>query len=142
MVRKVRKKKAGQPEKYNIEFCFKEIKEFYRILFEDGKDDGKVKYFTWHDIVKTRPYSRQRISEWRKKFKKNREFSDTIKKIDEELENRIYKYALLNKVNVAMAIFSLKNNYGWKDKIETEHSGAIALQPITGMQIIINDSKD
>ena len=34
---------------------------------------------------------------------------------------------LKNKLNVAMAIFNLKNNYGWKDKQEVEHSGGVSL---------------
>lgn len=113
---------AGRPTKYTYEYCLKEILLFKERLFNDGGENG-MKYFTWHDLVKDRPYSRQRISEWREKYKDKAKLSDTLKKIDEELENRLFKLALVNKVNPTMAIFSLKNNFGWKDKTETELTG-------------------
>ncbi len=120
--------KVGRPEKYTIEFCLKEIKEISNRLFSDG-EENKIKYFTWHDLVRDKEYPRQCISEWRAKFKDDKEFSDTIKRIESELENRLYKYALLNKVNPTMAIFGLKNNYGWKDKSEIEQHINIPLLP-------------
>jgi hypothetical protein len=113
----------GRPTKYTYDYCLKEILLFKDRLFSDGEAEAGLKYFTWHDLIKDRPYSRQRISEWREKFKDKAKFSDTIKKIDEELENRLFKFALINKVNPTMAIFSLKNNFGWKDKTETELTG-------------------
>jgi hypothetical protein len=110
--------KVGRPEKYNIKFCFNEIKNFLSIL----NNDEKYLYVTWHDLVKDKPYCRQRISEWREKFKDNEEFTDTIKKIDEELENRLYKLGLKGKANATLVIFGLKNNYGWKDKSEVDQN--------------------
>ena len=108
--------KAGRPEKYNLEFCLNEINSFLAVLNADEEQE----YITWHDLVKYRPYSRQRISEWREKFKDDEQFSDTIKKIENELENRILKMGLKNKANPTIVIFSLKNNYGWKDKTEVD----------------------
>jgi hypothetical protein len=125
----------GRPTKYTYDYCLKEILLFKDRLFSDGGSEAGLKYFTWHDLVRDRPYSRQRISEWREKFKDKSRFSDTIKKIDEELENRLFKFALVNKVNATMAIFSLKNNFGWKDKTETELTGKDGkdLIPIKGI---------
>jgi hypothetical protein len=121
--------KTGRPEKYTIDFCLKEINEISKRLFSDGQEEGKIKYFTWHDLVRDKDYPRQQISEWRKKFVENKEFSDTIKKIESELENRLYKYALLNKINPTMAIFGLKNNYGWKDRTEIDQNIHIPTLP-------------
>ena len=109
----------ARPEKYTIDFCLNEINGFRDVL----KADTKWEKITWHDLVKDRPYSRQRISEWREKFKDHEIFSDTIKKIENELENRLLKLGLKNKANPTLVIFSLKNNYGWKDKQEFDMSG-------------------
>lgn len=57
-------------------------------------------------------------------YEKNSEFSDAIKKaktkIEESLEQR-----LLDGKNVVGVIFNLKNNFGWKDQQQVEHSGAV-----------------
>lgn len=104
----------GRPKKYTLKYCLTEIKRIWSVL----STDDKGKYITWHDLVKDQSYPRQCISEWRKTYAENKEFSDTIRKIENELENRTYKLALANKVNSAVAIFGLKNNYNWKDKQE------------------------
>ncbi len=128
----------ARPIKYTYDYCLKEILLFKNKLFDDGRKEGAgLQYFTWHDLIRDRPYSRQRISEWREKFKDEPKFSDTLKKIDEELENRLFKFALVNKVNPTMAIFSLKNNYGWKDKQDIEHSGI----PPSSLNVIVDKSE-
>lgn len=109
----------GRSLKYDLAFCLKEIQGYWDILQKDDNSD-KWQFITWHDLVKDKPYSRQRISEWREKFKEDEIFSDTIKKIENELENRILKLGLKGKANATLVIFSLKNNYNWKDKQEVE----------------------
>ena len=52
------------------------------------------------------------------------EFSDTIKKARIRIEN--YLETRLTSNAVAGIIFNLKNNFGWKDKTEIEHSGNLA----------------
>jgi len=128
------KVKEGRPKIYTLEFCLNEIKEIWKIL----KIDIENKYITWHDLIRLKPYSAQRISEWRKEFVYDIEFSETIKKIDGELENKLYNLGLKGQVNTTMAIFGLKNNYNWKDKTETELTGkdGTPLIPIIGVNII------
>jgi hypothetical protein len=62
--------------------------------------------------------SRQALCDYEKKD----DFLDTVKKaklrIERSLEQRLYSAA------PAGVIFNLKNNFGWKDKTETEHSGS------------------
>ena len=56
-------------------------------------------------------------------YEKHEQYSYIIKRARLEVENN-YEIMLLSK-NPTGAIFALKN-MGWKDKVETEHSGEIA----------------
>lgn len=47
------------------------------------------------------------------------QFSDTIKKAKLKCQNYTERF-LYNGKNATGAIFSLKNNYGWRDKQETD----------------------
>lgn len=118
----------GRPPKYTEQFCLGEIKYFWNLLQDDMGTNKSI--IAWQDMLRDKPYSRQRISEWRKKFAENEEFSDTIKKIDEELEHRLLRIGLSKSSSTAMAIFALKNNYGWKDKQEVEHSGTVTTRKV------------
>ena len=51
------------------------------------------------------------------------QFSCTIKKAKARVE--AYLETSLYSGSVAGVIFNLKNNFGWKDKHETEHSGSV-----------------
>ncbi len=52
------------------------------------------------------------------------EFFDTIKKAKDKCSLYAEEQLFLGK-NTAGIIFNMKNNYGWKDKQEIEHSGGI-----------------
>jgi len=54
------------------------------------------------------------------------ELKSTIKKCHEKKEAQLERLSLQNKINVTMAIFSLKQ-LGWKDKQEIEQSGEWSL---------------
>lgn len=57
------------------------------------------------------------------------EFLDTVKsakaRVEEFNENRLFD------PNATGCIFNLKNNFGWKDKTEQEHSGELNISRIT-----------
>ena len=53
-----------------------------------------------------------------------KEFCGTIKRACDIIYSYKQEY-LYSGRNTVGAIFDLKNNYGWKDKVETEHSGNI-----------------
>lgn len=53
-------------------------------------------------------------------YEERPEFFDTIKRAKLRCENWVEKGLLKNKVNATAGIFNLKNNYGWKDKTETD----------------------
>jgi hypothetical protein len=113
---------TGRPTIYTLDFCKKEIKELLTLILSDipNKEKPTWKYITLYDLVKGRGYCKQRISEWKKAFEYDDEFMDSIKRIYDELENRLFKLGMISKTSTAMAIFGLKNNFNWKDTNQTE----------------------
>ncbi len=63
--------------------------------------------------------SRQTLCE----YEERAEFIDTIKRAKDKCEKQIEVMALKGKYNPAFSIFNLKNNYGWRDKNESEVYG-------------------
>lgn len=121
------KNNVGVKDKYTLSFCLNELSEMVKYIESDeGYDVVLIKELTVY-----RGYSHQKWSEILNKFPESKEIQDTIKKIEDILEMRLYKAALTNQVNPTMAIFGLKNKYEWRDKVETEnenkHSGEITI---------------
>lgn len=109
-----KKNEIGRPEKYTFEYCFNEVIKLFDMLYNDNENIPK--YYFLQDLIRTRPYSVQRWSEWKKneRFKSHQyyeEFSEAIKKIEEELLNRIIKGALTGSLNPTIAIFVGKTTY-------------------------------
>ena len=103
-----------KPEIYTEEY----VKEQLSYILDTILSNKDIIYIG--EIFEDLPYSRQRYSEWAKKFENIIEISDTIKRIDDILESRVNVAGLKGKSNPTMTIFNLKNNYGWKDKTETD----------------------
>lgn len=57
-------------------------------------------------------------------YGKKDEYSATVKRAKQFVE-RFLEERLLSGANATGPIFNLKNNFGWKDKVEQEHSGTI-----------------
>ena len=53
-------------------------------------------------------------------YESKEEFFHTIKNAKSFIQSRLQESALLGEYNPAISIFSLKNNYGWKDKSEID----------------------
>lgn len=64
---------------------------------------------------------------WSKKFAKNQTVFKLIKKIDAFFEARIVSGAMEGELNSTAVIFTLKNKYGWRDRKEIDHSGAMSI---------------
>ena len=60
----------------------------------------------------------------------DKEILDSMIRIESMLENRLVTGALQNKVNTTMAIFLLKNKYGYKDNKQVDQN--ITITPILG----------
>ena len=52
-------------------------------------------------------------------YTKDEDYFPTIKKARDRVQMQLEENALLNKGNPTFTIFNLKNNFDWKDKIET-----------------------
>lgn len=97
-------------------------------LYNDVKDLQKDidKYFEYCDN-NDKPYTLSGLAYFldmdRKtlyNYSKDENFFPTIKKAREKVEMQLEENALLNKANPTFTIFNLKNNFGWKDKINYE----------------------
>lgn len=78
--------------------------------------------------------NRQRVYEWE-------EFSDMIAICVQKKEYMLEKLALANKINVSMAIFSLKQ-LGWSDKKSCEHSGPGGVGLFDNIKIVFEGTDD
>jgi DNA primase len=107
-------KKKTRPIIYTEEFVKNEVEK----ILEEAMENKELTVLG--EIFENKAYSSQRFSEWAEKFKNNDEISESIKKIKDLFENRVNIGGLKGKLNPTMSIFNLKNNYGWKDKNETD----------------------
>lgn len=108
--------KGYKPEKWTAEFCLNELNEIEKyIQSEDGED---VVFII--ECCLYRGYSSNKWSEMKNKFAENLELSETIKRIEDFLEVRLYKAGLTNAVNSTMAIAGLNNKYRWANKYEND----------------------
>lgn len=113
-IQPVEEKMVTKPTIYTEEFVLKELQSLLQVL----KEDKDIVYIG--QLFEHKTYSRQRFSEWAKKFESNNQISDTIIKIDELLLMRINMGGLKNELNAGMTKFNLINNYDWKEKNETD----------------------
>jgi hypothetical protein len=103
-----------KPTTYTEEFVKNELENLLKETMENKE------LVVMGELFEGKDYSQERFSEWAKNFKDNEEISQSIKKIKNIFENRVNVGGLKNKLNATMAIFNLKNNYGWKDKTESD----------------------
>jgi len=136
---------AGRPPLYETPEEMQSVIDLYfdackinRIVSMDGGDkESLLSDYSEEDIltidyiddlaptVSGLAYTLDMTTETLRAYGEKDQFSATIKKakqrIEKFLEGKLYGQA------VTGTIFNLKNNFGWKDKTETEHSGAIDL---------------
>ncbi len=115
---KMDKKKTGRPRKYNNSEDMQILIDKY---FLDCEEQNKG--LTMSGLGNALSMSRNAISN----YNNNDEFSDTIKKAKQRVEQHLEEKLIDNKGNVTGIIFNLKNNFHWKDKQETELTGNMNL---------------
>jgi hypothetical protein len=114
----------GRPPIYETaEELQSRIDEYFRLLYVDDSDKNINEHFDKTPTITGLTLflgfaDRQSFYDYGKKDK----FSCTIKRARMRVENWYEKCMLTGQA--AGPIFALKN-MGWKDKVETEHSGAI-----------------
>lgn len=126
---------AGRPLQYETpEEMQAVIDDYFATDAYMGEDEDRVFAPTISGLAYALHLSRQGLLNYEGKP----EFVDTVKRakhrVEIALEQRLHGQA------VTGTIFNLKNNFEWKDKQETEHSGSIALSHLTDEQLndIIN----
>lgn len=105
------------------------IDDYFESCWEEDEESGKRKQIRPYTVTGLANYldtSRQTLINYESK----EEFFDTIKKAKDLCEQYADEYLYVGK-NVAGAIFNLVNNYGWKNKQETDlTSKGESLQPL------------
>lgn len=131
MVKK-EKSKGGRPPKFtSVEQVQKLIDKYFK------ECDKKKKPYTITGLALALDTTRDVIIDYEKKD----EYSNTIKKAKQKCE-QYSEEQLYRTSQVAGVIFSLKNNYGWKDKLEHDHTtaGKELPQPIIPVHVPSNNS--
>lgn len=117
------KNKGGRPRKYNTLEEFKQKSDEYFDYCDSmtKRDDN-------NRLVSYKPYTISGLCiylditrETLCNYEDMPEFYDTIKKIKHRVENYVEEMSLMGVLNSTVSIFNLKNNFNWKDKIETEN---------------------
>lgn len=109
---------AGRPLKFqSVEDLDKKIDEYFT-LCEEKKQKPLITELAYYLDT-----SRETLCDYKEKDG----FSDSLKKAKQRCEIILERNLIEGKVNPTGSIFNLKNNYGWKDKTETEHSGSFSL---------------
>ena len=92
-------------------------------------EDMKIKIDEYFKNTNERPYTVTGLAlyldlttEGLREYESREEYSATIKKAKMKIEDHINKMSLCNGYNATIAIFNLKNNFGWKDKQEIEQN--------------------
>ena len=110
---------AGRKPKYTqAEEMQKKVDEYF------GLCEVKEKPPTMSGLAMALDMSRQCLCDYSNKD----EFFDTIKKARQRVE--VHLEERLDGNGCAGTIFNLKNNFGWKDKTETEHTGSIEVKAV------------
>lgn len=132
----------GRPNKYQtVEELEKIINKYFTACWTQKVDmfgkpvylkDKKGKLTNKKVMVQTRPYTITGLAvaldtsrETLLNYEDKDDFFDTIKRAKQMCQQYAEESLFVGK-NPAGAIFNLKNNYGgWRDKVETEHSGNV-----------------
>lgn len=104
---------GGRPKAYKTK---EELQEKINNYFDTCERENKP--LTVTGLAIACDMDRQRLLN----YSKDEEFYDTIKRAKEKIQAWVEEQ-LYNGKSTAGVIFSLKNNYGWKDKTETELTG-------------------
>lgn len=110
--------KGGRPKAYEPEELTNAIVEYFRYMDmenKERKENGeKQRPFTISGLCN---YLDIHMDTWCE-YAKKQEYSDSIKKAKKYVEQHIEEGLLNGTLNPIGAIFNLKNNFGWVDKID------------------------
>jgi len=123
---KKEKHAGGRPVKYDsVDEVSRIIDEYFKTDAYVGEGKDRVYAPTMSGLAYALDLSRQGLLDYANKDK----FYDTIKKARQKIEIALEQR--LSGAAPAGTIFNLKNNFGWKDKQDIEHSGSIDMSSKT-----------
>lgn len=109
---------AGRPPKFHtVEELEAAIADYFETDAYVGEGDSRV----FAPTISGLAYHLDMSTESLRRYENGDKFSATIKRAKQKVEIALEQK--LHGQNVTGTIFNLKNNFGWKDKIEQEHSG-------------------
>lgn len=120
--------KKGRPLKFNSREELKEKIEAYFLSLKNDKGE-----YTRPPTVTGLAVALDTNRETLCNYEEKEDYFDTIKEAKSRCEAWVEENALLGKANATFSIFNLKNNYGWKDKMEQELSN-----PDGNLKAVIN----
>ena len=116
---------GGRPEKYSdVESLSAKIEEYFNYcdkqtktyITKNGPPKTSYKPYTVIGLCNFLGICRETFSQ----YQKDRRFSDATRSAKSRCEAWLEEHAINGETQPLVSIFSLKNNYGWKDKTETE----------------------
>lgn len=118
---------VGRPPKWNsVEELQNQIEAYFLSLQDPDKPGVYLRPPTITGLALALGTTRQTLLEYEGEVEgrdnKDKRFADAIKEAKVKCEQWVEENAMLGKANATFSIFNLKNNYGWKDKTETELS--------------------
>ena len=119
------KKSVGRPKKYtDVEIMQEKIEEYFSYADKGEHIDTVEGLAYWLDM------DRESILN----YEKDEQFFGTIKKAKARILSSLQEMAATGGYNATMAIFNLKNNYGYADQHEivqeNTHKGALRIEII------------
>ena len=73
-------------------------------------------------------------------YGKKEKFSTLIKNAKDRVQKQMEENALMGKYNATFTIFSLKNNYGWKDQQEIKTTNEVSVSPLNDAMEALKES--
>lgn len=112
------KKRVGRPLKFpSVEGLQKQIDEYFKECDKLNKDKI-TKPYTITGLAVYLDTDRQTLINYTDK----EQYFDTIKRAKERILQFQEENAMIGNTNTVFSIFSLKNNYGWCDKVEVTNT--------------------
>lgn len=126
----------GRPQKYSQVSFDKKVKEYLQL--RKHKEKWPV---TMLDFCCYADIHKEFLSDHDRQDGSPYDFSDSIKTLRVEAERSLEYFGLLGKLNPAVTIFCLKNNFKWKDRQEITGAEGTPLQAVQ-VEIITSNKNE
>lgn len=127
----------GAPKGNDFAQKYKDEKELEKLINEYFEDcDAKEKPYTMSGLAYSMNIDRTTLINYGKKEK----FSTLIKNAKDRVQKQMEENALMGKYNATFTIFSLKNNYGWKDQQEIKTTNEVSVSPLNDAMEALKES--